>query len=67
MFGRDLIFQIGSEGCHQQGGLVASEGDQGLTRDPLMPLLNLSGVATDKNCSRKELEEGKRERDRAVS
>ena len=34
-FGRDLIFQTGSEGCHQ-GGLVASEGDNGPTRDPLI-------------------------------
>ena len=61
VFGRDLIFQTGSEGCHQ-GGLVASEGDNGPTRDPLMLLLGLSGVATDKNCSRGALEGEERDR-----
>jgi len=65
VFGRDLIFQTGSEGCHQ-GGLVASEGDQGPTRDPLMLLLTMSGVATDKKCNRKELEEEERDRQSCV-
>ena len=61
VFGRDLIFQTESEGCHQ-GGLVASEGETGPTRDPLMLLLGLPGVATEKNCSRAALEEEERER-----
>ena len=65
VFGRDLIFQTGSEGC-QQGGLVASEGEQGPTRDPLMLLLSLPGVATEKNCNREELEEEERDRQDCV-
>jgi len=66
VFGRDLIFQTGSEGC-QQGGLVASEGDEGPTRDPLMLLLGLPGVATEKNCSRAALEGEERERQGCIS
>jgi len=65
VFGRDLIFQTRSEGCHQ-GGLLASEGDQGPTRDPLMLLLSMSGVATDKNCSSQELEKEESSRQSCV-
>ena len=61
VFGRDLIFQTGSEGCHQ-GGLVASEGSEGPTRDPLMLLLGLPGVVTDRGCGREELEEEEKDR-----
>ena len=61
VFGRDLIFQTGSEGC-DQGGLVASEGGEGPTRDPLMLLLGLPGVGTENNCSREALEGEERER-----
>ena len=66
VFGRDLIFQTGSEGC-PQGGLVASEGDEGPTRDPLMLLLGLPGVDTEKNCSKEELEGEERERQGCIA
>ena len=45
---------------------MASEGEEGRTRDPLMLLLNLDGVTTDKNCSKEALEVEENERQECV-
>ena len=45
---------------------MASEGEEGRTRDPLMLLLNLDGVTTDKNCSKEALEVEEKERQECV-